>query len=305
MIPNSKEYGPLLPLSQEIDAIKYRQTGENFYSKCVRIADALKDDDHHFDAFKRILRDQRFLPAGRVQNAMGSTRQTTAYNCFVSETIEDSMDSIMMRATEAAETMRRGGGIGVAGDEWTPYTGPTVDEIISREIAKLAVGDEPAENDAPAPAMLLQTAQEFADLILESIQGPCKGNQNHFAQGTMLLESMNKAMRLTAGEPDAAPPACLQIADKRQDSQRHHLHDVHYVEESPAWRGYTAVQRSTLRALLASRGIEPAPGKAEGRGAQSSRGDGEAPAAGEIVISNEKAYREQKRLGLGLGLGLA
>ena len=50
--------------------------------------------------------------------------------------------------------MRRGEGIGVAGDEWTPYTGPTVDEIISREIAKLAVGDEPAENDAPAPAML-------------------------------------------------------------------------------------------------------------------------------------------------------
>ena len=32
------------------------------------------------------------------------------------------------------------------------------------------------------------------------------------------------------------------------------------------WRGYTAEQRSTLRALLASRGIEPAPGKAEGRG---------------------------------------
>ncbi len=31
------------------------------------------------------------------------------------------------------------------------------------------------------------------------------------------------------------------------------------------------------------------------RGAQSSRGDGEASAAGEIVISNEKAYREQKR----------
>ena len=106
------EYGPLLPLSQEIDAIKYRQTGEDFYSKCVRIADALKDDDHHFDAFKRILREQRFLPAGRVQNAMGSTRQTTAYNCFVSGTIEDSMDSIMQKATEAAETMRRGGGIG-------------------------------------------------------------------------------------------------------------------------------------------------------------------------------------------------
>ena len=43
---------------------------------------------------------------------MGSPRITTAYNCFVSGIIEDSMDSIMLRATQAAETMRRGGGIG-------------------------------------------------------------------------------------------------------------------------------------------------------------------------------------------------
>ena len=34
----------------------------------------------------------RFLPAGRVQNAMGAARQTTAFNCFVSGTIDDSMD---------------------------------------------------------------------------------------------------------------------------------------------------------------------------------------------------------------------
>ena len=91
---------------------KYRQTGEDFYSKVVRIADALKDDSGHFEEFKDILRDMRFLPAGRVQNAMGAARQTTAYNCFVSGIIDDSMDSIMRRATEAAETMRRGGGIG-------------------------------------------------------------------------------------------------------------------------------------------------------------------------------------------------
>ena len=109
---NMPDYGPQTRLSQEIDAQKYRQTGEDFYSKCVRIANALKDDDHHFDDFKDILREQRFLAAGRVQNAMGSTRETTAYNCFVSGQVPDSMDGIMQRAAEAAETMRRGGGIG-------------------------------------------------------------------------------------------------------------------------------------------------------------------------------------------------
>ena len=109
---NMPKYGMTTRLADEIDTQKYRQTGEDFYSKIVRIADALKDGDEHFDQLKRVLRDLRFLPAGRVQNAMGSTRQTTAYNCFVSGIIEDSMESIMQRATEAAETMRRGGGIG-------------------------------------------------------------------------------------------------------------------------------------------------------------------------------------------------
>ncbi len=113
MIRNSHPtYGPQLRLSQEIDEQKYRQPGEDFYSKVVRIADSLKDSDKHFEEFKDVLRHMRFIPAGRVQNTMGTARQTTAYNCFVSGVIEDSMDSIMSRAKEAAETMRRGGGIG-------------------------------------------------------------------------------------------------------------------------------------------------------------------------------------------------
>ena len=105
-------YGMTLPISEEIDSQKYRQTGEDFYSKIVRIASSLKDTPIHFEDFKDVLRSMRFLPAGRVQNAMGAARQTTAYNCFVSGVIDDSMDSIMGRATQAAETMRRGGGIG-------------------------------------------------------------------------------------------------------------------------------------------------------------------------------------------------
>ena len=104
--------GPKLPISIEIDTMKYRQEGESFREKCTRIADALKDSDDHFNSFRDILLDQRFLPAGRVQSAMGSARQTSPYNCFVSATIEDSMAGIMKAATDAAETMRMGGGIG-------------------------------------------------------------------------------------------------------------------------------------------------------------------------------------------------
>lgn len=108
--------GPQVPYSQELHAQKYRGSGESFREAMNRIAAALKDDDQHFADFRDALLGMRFLPAGRIQSAMGSTRQVTPYNCYVSGTINDSFvdgeGSIMVRAAEAAATMRMGGGIG-------------------------------------------------------------------------------------------------------------------------------------------------------------------------------------------------
>jgi ribonucleoside-diphosphate reductase alpha chain len=104
--------GPKLNISEWIDVEKYRQPGESHKEKCTRIADVLSDNPEHFEAFRDILLHQRFLPAGRVQSAIGAAREVTPYNCFVSGTIPDSMGGIMNAATEAAETMRLGGGIG-------------------------------------------------------------------------------------------------------------------------------------------------------------------------------------------------
>ena len=107
-----KKYGPTLSISEEISQMKYRSKGESFKEAMIRVADALKDNEEHYLQFKEVLLDQRFLPAGRVQAAMGAPREVTAFNCFVSGTLEDSMDSIMEKAAEAAQTMRLGGGIG-------------------------------------------------------------------------------------------------------------------------------------------------------------------------------------------------
>jgi ribonucleoside-diphosphate reductase alpha chain len=92
--------------------MKYRGKGETFKEAMARVANALKDNEFHFLEFKDILYNMRFLPAGRVQSAMGAPRTVTPYNCFVSGTINDSMDDILDRAKEAATTMRLGGGIG-------------------------------------------------------------------------------------------------------------------------------------------------------------------------------------------------
>lgn len=108
----TKEYGPTLPISKQIHAEKYRGKGETFKEAMTRIADTLKDNEEHYNKFRDILLEQRFLPAGRIQASIGAPRSVTPYNCFVSGIIEDSFDSIMDRAKEAATTMRLGGGIG-------------------------------------------------------------------------------------------------------------------------------------------------------------------------------------------------
>jgi ribonucleoside-diphosphate reductase alpha chain len=106
------EYGPTVPSCNELHASKYRLPNESFDECMARISLHMSDDENHFSELKEILLNMRFMPAGRIQSAMGSPRDVTAYNCFVSGTIEDSMQSIMEKATQAAETMRRGGGIG-------------------------------------------------------------------------------------------------------------------------------------------------------------------------------------------------
>jgi ribonucleoside-diphosphate reductase alpha chain len=112
MLRNRDYEGPVMTIAKEIDEMKYRQKGETFNDKIKRIARTLSDGDEHRFVLEEILGEMRFLPAGRVQSAIGSDRITTAYNCFVSGDIEDSMECIMKRASEAAETMRKGGGIG-------------------------------------------------------------------------------------------------------------------------------------------------------------------------------------------------
>jgi ribonucleoside-diphosphate reductase alpha chain len=94
------------------DRQKYREPNETFDEKVNRLSAGLMDDDDHRKQLKNILGELRFLPAGRVQAAIGSARKTTAFNCYVSGTIKDDFDDIMDKVKEAGQTMRKGGGIG-------------------------------------------------------------------------------------------------------------------------------------------------------------------------------------------------
>ena len=104
--------GPQMAISQEIHAMKYRAARESFKEAQNRFASALADDEEHFRVLRDIIVPQRFMGAGRTQSAIGSPNKTTAFNCFVSGNVDDSFDSIMDKAKEAGQTMRKGGGIG-------------------------------------------------------------------------------------------------------------------------------------------------------------------------------------------------
>lgn len=108
--------GPQTPFAQYLHAEKYRAAGESFHEAMNRIAGALTDSRPNFLTLREILEDMRFMPGGRIQAAVGAPKRVTPYNCFVSGSIQDSFlegnGSIMARASEAAATMRMGGGIG-------------------------------------------------------------------------------------------------------------------------------------------------------------------------------------------------
>jgi ribonucleoside-diphosphate reductase alpha chain len=100
------------PIGKWVFETKYSQNGESQDAMNGRVAYAMADDTEHGDTLKEIFRGKRFIPGGRILAAMGSTRVVTANNCYVMDTLPDSMDGIMRVLGEAAETMRQGGGVG-------------------------------------------------------------------------------------------------------------------------------------------------------------------------------------------------
>lgn len=92
---------------------KCRDKDQTFTDHCSTISFRLANNPSHDDRLFDILSNRRFLPAGRVQAALGAKeREVSPFNCAVSQRIEDDMDSIMSGASMAAKILRLGTGIG-------------------------------------------------------------------------------------------------------------------------------------------------------------------------------------------------
>lgn len=100
-------------LAEITDKLKYRDgEDETKEEKSWRLARATADDEDHSERLYDIFNNDRFLMAGRIQAAMGASKQVTAFNCFVSPVIEDDFDSIFEVLKKGGQTLRLGGGDG-------------------------------------------------------------------------------------------------------------------------------------------------------------------------------------------------
>ncbi len=115
---------PAQPISEEVLLEKYAKGGERSIAAVhARVARALAQAEapeqrkQWEERFVAAL-DGGFVPAGRIQSAAGTELSATLINCFV-QPVGDSIahddeghPGIYTALTEAAETMRRGGGVG-------------------------------------------------------------------------------------------------------------------------------------------------------------------------------------------------
>ncbi|PRP71627.1 ribonucleoside-diphosphate reductase, adenosylcobalamin-dependent [Chromobacterium amazonense] len=109
-------------ISREVLLEKYAKNGEQSVSevrhRVARALAALEKDPARFEPLFFEALDKGFIPGGRINSAAGTELSATLINCFV-QPVGDSVSEtehgkvgIYQALLQAAETMRRGGGVG-------------------------------------------------------------------------------------------------------------------------------------------------------------------------------------------------
>jgi ribonucleoside-diphosphate reductase alpha chain len=125
-VPDAPEIGPLpeQEISVEVLVEKYAKGKEtNVRDVRRRVASALAANEEeknraHWEAKFLWAQESGFVPAGRINSAAGTDLAATLINCFVQpvgDSIVETVDGkpgIYTALAQAAETMRRGGGVG-------------------------------------------------------------------------------------------------------------------------------------------------------------------------------------------------
>lgn len=105
------------PMIHDVWKDKYRWKDETIDQMYERIAHAIYEKDKSgsnsdveaaYSALKQLL----WVPGGRIMAGAGTPKRVTMMNCYVNETVDDSMEGIMHALRNTALTLQQGGGIG-------------------------------------------------------------------------------------------------------------------------------------------------------------------------------------------------
>ncbi|MCU0971646.1 MAG: ribonucleoside-diphosphate reductase, adenosylcobalamin-dependent, partial [Gammaproteobacteria bacterium] len=109
-------------ISLDVLAEKYAKDGEttieDVQRRVARALAAVEEDPDRWEAEFLRAQQRGFIPGGRILSAAGTDIAATLINCFVQPVgdamrgLEDGKPGIMDALSQAAETMRRGGGVG-------------------------------------------------------------------------------------------------------------------------------------------------------------------------------------------------
>ncbi|WP_075149778.1 adenosylcobalamin-dependent ribonucleoside-diphosphate reductase [Thauera chlorobenzoica] len=115
---------PMQEISGEVLVEKYAKGDEQTVAEvrrrvaCALAAVETEDKHAHWEAKFLEAQEKGFVPAGRINSAAGTTLAATLINCFVQpvgDSVTEAVDGrpgIYTALAQAAETMRRGGGVG-------------------------------------------------------------------------------------------------------------------------------------------------------------------------------------------------
>lgn len=158
------------------------------------------DQEHWQQCYVGALTDFRFLPGGRIQAGAGTDKHVTLFNCFVMDTIEDSMNGIFNALKQGALTMQQGGGVGYDFSSLRPrgmaakHTGT----IASGPVSFMHIWDSmcatllSSGNRRGAMMATLRCDHPDIELFIDAKQTP--GALNHFNLSVLVTDSFMQAV---------------------------------------------------------------------------------------------------------------
>lgn len=119
------------PILFKIWEDRYKKGNETVDDNIKRVAKYISKNEEEEKVFYDLMNNGLFFPAGRTMSNSGIGKDLTLNNCFVLNSVEDSIDDIFDKVKMGAITQKAGGGTGYDFSKIRPKGSPTSNDAIA------------------------------------------------------------------------------------------------------------------------------------------------------------------------------